>query len=280
MTQGGWPWWFGSIPPHVPHIGRVSGAHSTPHNTHKIDKVETRCPSTHNWNADLLESFVQVKHQCDRSWVFFACTEVESFHLKHGCRTQFAPFLHSARQWRPPLLPSRCFHGPLRKTSLCKLAAAICHTVLLFQRVPQLLFSVLLTNPTELWVEIHHIPHPSLPCNSSLPSPHLLPSTSGALPSNYSAPPSSTACPSDLAQPCCTATACPIPAFFFFALVEKSDVFLFFFQHSHSSHPSSGLRDFVQQACSSFCTDDHTAEQLVVFFLLPLFLILLLLHLM
>ena len=57
--------------------------------------------------------------------------------------------------------------------------------------------------------KIHHIPHPSLPCNSSLPLIDLLPSTSAALPPNFSSPHSTTACPSGVASPCCTASALP-----------------------------------------------------------------------
>ena len=47
-----------------------------------------------------------------------------------------------------------------------------------FARNSQNILLFLSTNLTELWSEIHHIPHPSLSCNSSLPSPNLHLSTS------------------------------------------------------------------------------------------------------
>ena len=46
--------------------------------------IEMRRPSPHNWKANAVECFGQVKHQCDRSWVLFACPVVEYDHLRQS----------------------------------------------------------------------------------------------------------------------------------------------------------------------------------------------------
>ena len=47
-------------------------------------KVQMRRPSPRNWTANAVESVSHVKNQCDRSWVFFASTVLESFHLEQS----------------------------------------------------------------------------------------------------------------------------------------------------------------------------------------------------
>ena len=79
--------------------------------------------------------------------------------------------------------------------------------------------------------ENHHIPHPSLSCNSSLLVQDLLSSTSAALPSKLFVFQIL-----HLRVPQCLAHSC----LFFLTPVEKSDISP---KHSHSSSRSSGFRD-------------------------------------
>ena len=155
-------------------------------------KVKTRRPSPHNWKANALEYFSRQASAWSILGLFFARTTVESFHLRvlHTMRSAS----HSAH-WKDPTrhvafaaIPSPLAPAPLhtseswlaeaqwlardilRDQEEHRLASLLRPSATLFHCCKELHhFTSRFINPMELLGELHHILHPSLPRNSSLP---------------------------------------------------------------------------------------------------------------
>ena len=83
LTEGYWPSWSGSAPPHILQTATSTNVRSSRIAHAELSgKIEMCRPSPHHWTTDQLERFRQVKNQCYRSLVFFSCMVTASPSLR------------------------------------------------------------------------------------------------------------------------------------------------------------------------------------------------------
>ena len=83
LTLGEWSWWSGAAPPHILRPVPAAGVRFTTLHTQDFPgKIEMRDP--HDWKANSLRSFRQIKNHRCRSVISFSCTVIESVHLQQG----------------------------------------------------------------------------------------------------------------------------------------------------------------------------------------------------
>ena len=225
------------------------------------------------------------------SLIFRSCPIFELLH--------FRQMSHTVR-WAPPLRPSVAYslphlncHCATRasqriivgisaigrslvtifgiKTLLCRLAAAISHSVPPSPRVPPRLLLLPLSSPGELWGESHRIPLLLSPCKASTPSPDRCLLALARPPPFSSTLHFSKAYSLDIAH--CRHFANVLPTLSSFLRSDPSPWLLFhLLQNLHSSSPCRGLGDSVQKPSTTIRTLNHLAHfSLVHFFQLLYF---------